>query len=197
MDARRGSFLGFLITHNEAISLSDYFTVLDDKTQDVIYRPTVHYSYLPSSDAQLSIHEFIGNNFCEPDSKRLLNQEINHGIDELGVLLLGPKHTAYWYGSKLSIDQARELAPFNSATSLQVAAGVFSGVIWAINHPTSGIVEPEEMDYQEVLEIAKPYLGELIGAYSDWTPLKNRNELFAQNLDYQDPWQFQNFLVSY
>jgi homospermidine synthase len=192
-----GSFLGYVITHNEAISLADYFTLVDPKTQQLVYRPTVHYSYHPSSDTQLSIHEFIGNHFNEPDTKRLLNDEIDHGMDELGVLLLGPKHNAYWYGSTLNIQQARELAKFNSATSLQIAAGVLSGMIWAIRHPACGIVEPEEMDFQEVLEIAKPYLGNMVGEYSDWTPLKNRSELFSQKLDHQDPWQFQNFVASY
>lgn len=192
-----GSFLGYVITHNEAISLADYFTVLNPNTKEVVYRPTVHYSYHPSSDTQLSIHEFIGNHFTQPDAKRLMSDEIDHGMDELGVLLLGPKHNAYWYGSQLKIEEARKLAKFNSATSLQIAAGVFSGMMWAIQHRTAGIVEPEEMDYQEVLETAKPYLGKLVGVYSDWTPLKDRNELFSQDLDHEDPWQFQNFIAAY
>jgi homospermidine synthase len=42
------------------------------------------------------------------------------GIDELGVLLAGHKKNAYWYGSQLTIDEARKLAPHNNATSLQV-----------------------------------------------------------------------------
>ena len=46
--------------------------------------------------------------------------DISKGIDELGVLLVGHKKNAYWYGSQLSIDEARRLAPFNNATSLQV-----------------------------------------------------------------------------
>ena len=36
------------------------------------------------------------------------------------MLLAGHKKNAYWYGSQLSIEEARKLAPYNNATSLQV-----------------------------------------------------------------------------
>lgn len=42
-----GPFHGFLVTHNEAISLSDWLTLTDDVTGAVTYRPTVHYAYHP------------------------------------------------------------------------------------------------------------------------------------------------------
>lgn len=189
-----GSFHGFLVTHNESISIADYFSLKNKDT--VIYRPTVHYSYHPSSDAVLSIDEFIGNNFCEPQSKRLLMDEIDHGKDELGVLLMGHDKKAYWYGSRLSIEEARILAPHNNATSLQVAAGVLGGIRWALENPNRGILEPEELDFEFVLEVASPYLGTLIGVYSDWTPIQNRLQLFSEDIDYSDPWQFKNFLVA-
>src|SRR5271165_5818638 len=38
-----GPYHGFLITHNEAISIADYYSVVEDGT--VRYRPTVHYAY--------------------------------------------------------------------------------------------------------------------------------------------------------
>ena len=84
---------------------------------------------------------------------------------------MGHEKGAYWYGSRLSIDEARKLAPHNNATSLQVTAAVLAGVIWAIENPRAGIVEPDEMDHERVLEIARPYLGEVVGVYCDWTPL--------------------------
>jgi homospermidine synthase len=42
-----GPFHGFLITHNEAISIADYFTVREG--EEVVYRPTVHYAYVHPS----------------------------------------------------------------------------------------------------------------------------------------------------
>jgi len=34
-----------------------------------------------------------------------------------------------------------------------------------------------------------------MGAYSHWTPLKDRGRLFPEELDESDPWQFKNFRV--
>jgi homospermidine synthase len=190
---KAGPFHGFLITHGESISIPDYLTHREgDK---VIYRPTVHYSYHPSNDAVLSVHEFAGRNWRLQDHKRILGQEIVEGIDELGVLLAGHKKNAYWYGSQLSIDEARELAPYNTATSLQVCVAVLSGLIWAIENPNRGVTEPDEMDFRRNLEICKPYLGPVVGEYGDWHPLVGRSTLFEEDLDKSDPWQFKNVLV--
>jgi homospermidine synthase len=189
-----GHFHGFLITHAEAISIADYLTVREgDK---VVYRPTCHYAYHPCDDAVSSVHEFAGRNWVGQEQHRLLRDEVTDGIDELGALLMGHKKGAYWYGSQLSVQEARKLAPYNNATSLQVAAGVLGAVVWAMENPERGIVEPDELDFQRVLEVANPYLGPVVGVYSDWTPLLGRNHPFPEDLDADDPWQFKNIRVS-
>lgn len=188
-----GPFHGFLITHNEAISLADYLTVKDGSA--VAYRPTVHYAYHPSDDAVLSVHEIAGKNWEMQSRKRLMMDEIISGVDELGVLLMGHEKGAYWYGSVLSIDEARKLAPHNNATSLQVTVAVLAGMIWAIENPRRGPVEADYLDHARIMEISRPYLGQMVGAYSDWTPLQDRGKLFAEDIDTDDPWQFKNFRV--
>ncbi len=188
-----GSYHGFLITHGESISIADYLTLKEGER--VLWRPTCHYAYHPCDDAVLSLHELAGKNWRLQARKRLLMGEIATGIDELGVLLMGHKRGVYWYGSRLSIEEARRVAPHNNATSLQVTAAALGGVIWAIEHPREGIVEPDEMDFLRILEIARPYLGELAGVYGEWTPLLGRESLFAEDLDREDPWQFKNFRV--
>jgi len=40
-----------------------------------------------------------------------------------------------------------------------------------------------------------PYLGPVLGADTDWTPLTDRPGLFPEELDKRDPWQFKNVLV--
>ncbi|HSN70240.1 MAG TPA: saccharopine dehydrogenase C-terminal domain-containing protein, partial [Steroidobacteraceae bacterium] len=188
-----GQFHGFLITHGESISISDYLTVRDgDK---VAYRPTVHYAYHPCDDAVLSVHEFAGRAWQVQEHKRILMDEIVEGIDELGVLLAGHRRNAYWYGSQLSIQEARMLAPHNNATSLQVCVAVLSGLIWVIENPNSGLVEPEDIDFKRNLEICRPYLGPVVGEYSEWHPLVDRGRLFEEDLDTTDPWQFKNVRV--
>jgi homospermidine synthase len=188
-----GHFHGFLITHGESISISDYLTVR--KGEQAVYRPTVHYAYHPSDAAVLSVHELAGRNWHLQDRKRIMMEEITSGIDELGVLLAGHKKNAYWYGSQLSTQEARQLAPHNSATSLQVTVSALAGLIWAIENPNSGVVEPDDLDYRRILEICRPYLGPVVGEYSEWHPLVDRGRLFPEDLDETDPWQFKNVRV--
>lgn len=188
-----GPMHSFLVTHNESISMADYYTVRDGDT--VAYRPTVHYAYHPCDDAVLSLHEIAGKNWDMQPSKRLMMDEITTGMDELGVLLMGHRKGAYWYGSRLTIEDARKLAPHNNATSLQVTAAVLGGLVWALENPKSGPVEADEIDHARVMDVCRPYLGEMAGAYTDWTPLSERERLFPEDVDSSDPWQFKNFRV--
>lgn len=76
-------------------------------------------------------------------------------------------------------------------------------MVWALENPNAGIVEVEEMDFKRCLEVQKPYLGDLGGVYTDWTPLDGRMEdgegdgmgLFPEDVDESDAWQFRNVLV--
>ncbi|HTY51109.1 MAG TPA: saccharopine dehydrogenase C-terminal domain-containing protein [Steroidobacteraceae bacterium] len=188
-----GPFHGFCITHNEAISIADYLSVREGG--QVAYRPTCHYAYHPSDSAIASVHEFAGRNFTVQDSKRILMDDITAGRDELGVLLAGHRKNAYWYGSQLTIAEARALAPFNNATSLQVTSACLAGMIWAMENPNCGLVEADEIDFRRNLQICKPYLGTVTGAYTDWTPLAERERLFPEDTDKSDPWQFRNVRV--
>jgi homospermidine synthase len=188
-----GSFHGYLITHAESISLAHYLTLQEEN--HILYRPTVHYAYSPCPDAILSLYELEGNNWSIQSKNRLIVENITNGMDELGALLLGHPKGAYWFGSQLDIKQVWALAPHNNATTLQVAASVVAGMIWAIQNPQQGIVEPEMMDYEDILKFAHPYLGVLQGYYSDWTPLANRSHLHKDAVDLTDPWQFKNILV--
>jgi homospermidine synthase len=190
-----GPQYGFLVTHNESISIADYFTLREgDK---VVYRPTCHYAYHPANDAVLSLHEMFGATGKMQSSWHILDEhEIESGIDELGVLLYGHGKNAYWYGSQLSIEETRDIAPYQNATGLQVSSAVLAGMVWALENPTAGIVEADEMDFRRCLEVQLPYLGPVKGYYTDWTPLTGRGQLFAEDLDESDPWQFKNVLVS-
>src|SRR5262249_60528284 len=104
------SQLGFLVTHNESISIADYFTLRQDGR--VVYRPTCHYAYHPCDDAVLSLHEMAGAQWKPQKTWHILTEhDIVDGIDELGVLLYGHARNAYWYGSPLSVHEARAPRP--------------------------------------------------------------------------------------
>ena len=185
---------GFLVTHNESISIADYFTV--HVNGELAFRPTCHYAYHPANDAVLSLHEMFGQAGKMQEEHHILSEdEILDGIDELGVLLFGHAKNAYWYGSQLSVEETRALAPYQNATGLQVTSAVLAGMVWALENPDEGIVEADDMDYRRCLEVQLPYLGPVIGVYTDWTPLKDRPGFFPEDIDTSDPWQFRNILV--
>ena len=111
------------------------------------------------------------------------------------MLVYGHGKNAYWYGSQLSIEETRKLAPYQNATGMQVSSAVLAGMVWALENPNAGIVEADEMDFRRCLEIQMPYLGPVKGFYTDWTPLDDRPGLFPEDIDTSDPWQFRNILV--
>ncbi|NLH80727.1 MAG: homospermidine synthase [Phyllobacteriaceae bacterium] len=189
-----GAQFGFLVTHNESISIADYYTVGSPDAPE--YRPTCHYAYHPAGDAVLSLHEMFGAGGKKQPKNHILDEhEIVDGVDELGVLLYGHAKNAYWYGSQLSIEETRVLAPYQNATGLQVSSAVLAGMVWALENPEAGIVEADEMDHARCLEVQTPYLGPVVGRYTDWTPVTDRPGLFPEDLDTADPWSFRNVLV--
>ncbi|HQW57457.1 MAG TPA: saccharopine dehydrogenase NADP-binding domain-containing protein [Gammaproteobacteria bacterium] len=162
----KGMFTGFLMPHVEAYSIAELFSrkVLDNR-----YQPTVHFVYHPCWDAIDSMRHAMAQGWVNINHKRLLGDDILEGKDELGILVVR-KHSPdiYWFGSRLDIKEARSLIPHNNATSVQVAVGILSGLVWIIENPQCGIVEPEQVDFKRVLEIAAPYLGEFGGHWAKW-----------------------------
>ena len=195
-----GPIHGMVIRHGEALTMSDHLTVWDEFGNPV-YRPTVHYAYCPAESAIVSVHELRQANWTLQSRQRILNDEITSGRDELGVLLLGHDFTGWWTGSLLSIDETRDILPGQNATTMQVAGSVVACVSWMIENPTSGLRVPDELPWEDVLAVAGKYLGTLYSGPTDWTPLKDRVDLFpvfgneSDGLDLRDPWQFTNFLV--
>ena len=185
-----GGFQGLLMTHDEVFSIADHLSVRGE--QGFEYRPTVMFVYHPCDDAMLSALELEGRGWEMQPSRRVLTSDLVTGMDELGVLLAGHARNAYWYGSQLTIQEARRHVPNSNATSLQVAAGALAAAVWAIRHPARGVLEADDLDFQECLDVARPYLGPLVGAYTDWTPLQGRGELFEEDLDADRPWQLKN-----
>lgn len=189
--------VGMVIRHGEAFGISDRFTVWNNGKP--LYRPTVHYAYMPCHETISSLHELRCRNYqMQPKQRILTDNEITSGADILGALVMGHAYHSWWTGSILDIAESRHLAPGQNATTIQVALGVISAVMWMIEHPRRGICLPDDLPHDFVLAIAKPYLGEFVSIPSDWTPLKNRQIFFKENpqcqVDQTDPWQFKNFV---
>jgi homospermidine synthase len=189
---------GMVIRHGEAFTISDRLTVWDgDKP---VYRPTVHYAYCPCDAAINSLTELRGRDYQLQPKLRILSDEIISGADILGALLMGHPYNSWWTGSRLTIEEARRLVPHQNATTMQVAVSVVAAAIWALENPSRGVCVPEDLPHESILQIAKPYLGDFLSVPSDWTPLKHYVNMFdgfnRPVIDWDDPWQFKNFLIT-
>lgn len=184
-----GSIAGMVIRHGESFSISNHLTLKEgDK---VIYRPTVHYAYHPCEMAIKSLEELKARQFKAQTRKRILNDDITSGQDELGCLLMGHDFNSWWIGSVLDIHEASTLVPHQNATTLQVAVGMLAALIYIIQHPEKGFCQPDDLPYKQILKIARPYLGKIISKPVDWHPLRNFQELPTE----KDKWQFSTFLL--
>ena len=73
---------------------------------------------------------------------------------------------------------------------------MLGGLVWAIEHPSAGIVEADELDHRRVLEVALAPIW-----VRSWAPTATGRRsiigpgLFADSIDPTDPWQFKNVLV--
>lgn len=193
-----GEIRGMVIRHGEALTITEHLTVWDGERP--VYRPTVHYAYLPTDAAIASLLELRMRNFELQPSLRIMSDEIISGRDELGVLLMGHDLTSWWTGSQLDIEETRQLVPGQNATTLQVAASVLGAVFWMIKNPRRGFLVPDDLPHDEILAVSGKYLGPCPSLQSDWTPLAGRVDLFAKwggarRPADEDVWQFQSFLA--
>ncbi len=187
--------VGMMMPNGETFTLSHALTVRAGGK--AVYRPTVHYAYLPSNAAMISLHEQRCSNYRLPPRARIMTNEIVAGEDSIGALIMGHRYKSWWTGSRLPIEEARSKVKNVNATAVQVSAGLISAILWMIGNPRRGLCFPEDLPHREILRHAAPYLGKLISRPVDWTPLDNFHLHFGDRPlsqpDRSDPWQYRNF----
>jgi homospermidine synthase len=187
--------VGMMMPHGETFTLSHALTV--EGPRGIAYRPTVHYAYLPSNAAMISLHELRCRNYTLQPRSRVMTDEITDGDDTIGALIMGHRYKSWWTGCRLSIDEARRKMKGVNATALQVSAGLIAGILWVLANPRRGLCFPEDLPHNDILRDAAPYLGKLISTPVDWTPLDNFHVHFGDRPraqpDRSDPWQYRNF----
>ena len=190
--------IGMVIRHAEAISISNHLTVREKGR--IVYCPTVHYAYMPCNETITSLHELRCRNYDLQKKQRIMSDEIIDGDDRLGALIMGHRYNSWWTGSVLGIHASRRLVPHQNATTMQVAIGAVSAILWMVENPLKGVRFPDDVPYEYVLDVARPYLGQFLSIASEWTPLKNYQIFFKENpylvLDRKNAWSFNNFLFA-
>jgi len=188
--------IGMVIRHGEAFGISDKLTVWEK--EKAVYRPTVHYAYMPCHETLASLYELRGRGYRPQPEQRIMSDEITEGEDILGALIMGHPYQSWWTGSILSINESRKLIPHQNATTVQVAIGVISAFMWMIENPKKGFCLPDDLPHDFILKIAKPYLGQFVSQDYNWTPETNYQVFFKENpknvFDKDNLWAFENFL---
>ncbi len=190
-----GPIVGMVIRHGEAFGISDRLTVWEGDR--AVYRPTVHYVYCPSDATIASLHELRMSQYRLQKKQRIMNEEIVHGVDELGVLLMGHDLNAWWSGTVLDIHEARRLVPGQNATTVQVAISVVATLQWMLRNPTRGVCLPDDIDADEILQFCAPYLGRIVSERVTWHPVRDLDtslsSLSGAKPALDDPWQYSVF----
>jgi len=190
--------IGMIVRHGEAFTITEKLTVWEGGR--AVYRPTVHYAYCPCDCAIVSLYELRGRDYNLQPAIRIMTDEITSGADILGALVMGHPYQSWWCGSDLDIEESRRLVPHQNATTMQVAISVVAACRWMLDNPRRGVVVPDDLPHDYVLDISRPYLGQFVSVASDWNPLKHYSNAFEgfnrPHVDRSDPWQFGNFLLT-
>ncbi len=192
-----GPIVGMVIRHGEAFGISDRLTVWEGNR--AVYRPTVHYVYCPSDATIASLHELRMNQYKLQSRQRIMNDEIISGTDELGVLLMGHDLNAWWTGTVLDIHQARRLVPGQNATTVQVAISVVAALAWMMRNPQRGFCLPDDINAEEIINFAAPYLGRVVSEPVGWHPIRDLDTslsgFWVKRPHVADSWQYSTFLL--
>ena len=198
-----GKYIGNVICHEESFTIGRNLTVYNSDKK-IKYKPSVYFIYHACDNAVLSVNELKDHNNIPQNQYRFLSDEIIDGRDILGLTYFLKSGEVFWIGSLLSIHEARhfidkELIDYINATNLQVCAGYLSGIFYLMeldkNNIKKGLLIPDELPYEKILEWSLPFLGEFIFTKSDFKITLSHSNKFNNKPKQTDDWQFDNFLI--
>ena len=176
-------YRGSLIHHGESFELANYF---GEKAPFMTY--VYQYSpYLEESlnqvEEDLSFRdrgEYLSfilsdpSSFCVFDNISISERQRMKGHDSIGcTILCGKKDVEriFWCGTILS--DTDHINPLFTPTTVQVAAGILSGLSYIIEKGKSKYYQPCDLDTRYILDKAKPLLGKF---FFTEIPKKSFNE---------------------
>jgi homospermidine synthase len=161
---------GRVIHHGESITLGNFLSDYD-------YCPTINYVYKinPITDNFFHTHsmkklEHIKNS-KQDNNWRVMNVHDDNldGYDNCGALFIFDKNPftqkkesfLYWTGSILDTNYTKNILKdnFNSPTTIQVMAGIMSGLSYIIENNNKGLLLSEDIPEDYIINKIKPYLG--------------------------------------
>ena len=180
-----GYFEGFLVPHEETITIAKSLEV--KKEDKVIYRPTVIFLYSPCDFAIKYLKEAKVNDYLHTDINKpqddnvsiirgykyperaeiIYKENIKHGTEYVGVLLLGNKFRPVWVGNRIKksfLYKDKKSSFWQTPTITPVSMSALSATCWMIKHKDKGgIYFPDDIDdYKEIISFAEKYISKTI-----------------------------------
>ena len=160
----QGKYTGYCISHGENLTLAAHLST-------DTYRPSCYYVYRPCAAAEQSLKELRKQAYEMHDKYYVYtSRDIRSGYDSVGALLLFEDGNNYWCGTIVDNEQALEVSHEINATGIQVACGVLAAARYALEHPHAGILFPEDLDFNDVLDLVTQYLGTVVYERVDYAP---------------------------
>jgi homospermidine synthase len=149
-------FTGKVVRHPETIEISKIFSNED-------HIPTVAFVYHPSRLPR----QILENKDWRELPMIIMDESTGgplSGSETMGATLISSRKDIMprWFGSIVTCEQEREIGSNSNPTTLQVAAGVISHLLLALEEPERGLCMPHEFDSEKILQLAKPFLGTIV-----------------------------------
>ena len=149
-------FTGKVVRHPETIEISQIFSNEEHvPTVAFVYRP----SRLPRQNLENKNWKELPTIIIDESTGGPLT-----GSETMGATLISSRKDIMprWFGSVITCEQEREIGANSNPTTLQVAAGVISHLLLSLEEPEKGLCMPHEFDSEKILQLAKPFLGNII-----------------------------------
>ena len=149
-------FTGKVVRHPETIEISKIFS-------NENHVPTVAFVYHPSRLPRQNLEQKGWENL----PTKILDESNSgplSGSETMGATLISSREDIppRWFGSVVSCEQEREVGCQSNPTTLQVAAGIISHLLLALDNPEKGLCMPHDFDSEKILELARPFLGTIV-----------------------------------
>ena len=149
-------FTGKVVMHPETEEISKIFSNEE-------HIPTVAFVYHPSKLPRQNLENKDWRELPQIIMDESTGGPLS-GSETMGATLISSRKDIMprWFGSIVTCEQEREIGSNSNPTTLQVAAGVISHLLLALEEPERGLCMPHEFDSEKILQLAKPFLGTVI-----------------------------------
>ena len=149
-------FTGKVVMHPETEEISKIFSNEE-------HIPTVAFVYHPSKLPRQNLENKDWRELPQIIMDESTGGPLS-GSETMGATLISSRKDIMprWFGSVVTCEQEREIGSNSNPTTLQVAAGVISHLLLALEEPERGLCMPHEFDSEKILQLAKPFLGTVI-----------------------------------